>query len=207
MAQHDAPVPTPSRNYRRRIREAIEASPERLRPSQIAHNFMRGSVVSLQALQHGLPDERFDAAVELLARADTLWLVGMRRAFAVVSYLAYALQHTDKRVQMLHGLGAMHEGQLRSVRAGDVMIVVSYRPYAEQSVLAAQVARESGASVIALTDDASGPIANEAELALVIPESSTFGFRSLTSSMALANALFVALAYRLELAAVVPTSG
>ena len=199
MAQHDAPAPAPSRHYRRRIREAIHLAPERLSSTQIAHEFLAGSVAGMQVLQQQLPAESFDAVVDLLAAARTIWLVGMRRSFPVAAYLAYALQHTDKCIQMLHGIGAMHEGQLRSVRAGDVMLVVSFTPYAEQSVLAAQMARECGAHVIAITDGAGSPVAVEAERTLLVCESATFGFRSLTSTMGLAHSLFIALAYKLEL--------
>ncbi len=44
------------------------------------------------------------------------------------------------------------------------------------------------------------PLAALASATLVVHESSTFGFRSLTSTMCLAQSLFIALAYRTELA-------
>jgi len=43
------------------------------------------------------------------------------------------------------------------------------------------------------------PLAGDAAVTLLVSESSTFGFRSLTNTMALAQSLFIALAYRLEL--------
>ena len=43
------------------------------------------------------------------------------------------------------------------------------------------------------------PLAARAEATLLVKESSTFGFRALTNVMALAQSLFIALAYRLEL--------
>ena len=39
----------------------------------------------------------------------------------------------------------------------------------------------------------------DAAVTLLVSESSTFGFRSLTNTMALVQSLFIALAYRLEL--------
>jgi DNA-binding MurR/RpiR family transcriptional regulator len=46
------------------------------------------------------------------------------------------------------------------------------------------------------------PLASMATATLVVHESSTFGFRSLTNTMCLAQSLFIALAYRTELPSV-----
>ena len=46
----------------------------------------------------------------------------------------------------------MHLGQIRSVREGDVMIVISFMPYAEETVQVAQQAVQRGARLIAITD-------------------------------------------------------
>ncbi|HEX7156391.1 MAG TPA: SIS domain-containing protein, partial [Burkholderiaceae bacterium] len=128
-----------------------------------------------------------------------VWIVGARRSFPVAAYLAYALQHTDKTVQLVSGVGAMHEGQLRSLRARDVMIAVSFSPYAEETLFAARLAVERGARLIAITDSRMSPLAAATATTLLVHESSTFGFRALTNAMALAQGLFIALAYRLEL--------
>ena len=189
----------PSRNYQERIREAMVSASGRLSAADIAHEFISGSIAGLQELQRDLHPTTFGEAVDLLAAADTVWLAGARRAFPVAAYLAYALQHTDKRIQLVHGVGAMNEGQLRSLRAGDVLLVASFAPYAAETVGVAQLGREAGARVIALTDSRMSPIAAEADVALVVHESATFGFRSLTTTMGLAQSLFIALAYRLEL--------
>jgi DNA-binding MurR/RpiR family transcriptional regulator len=189
----------PSRNYQERIRVAIESAEGRLSSADIAHIFIEGSIAGMHELQRDLHPSSFGEAVTLLARADTLWLMGARRAYPAAAYLAYALQHTDKRIQLLHNTGSMNQGQLRSVRENDVMIVISFSPYAEETVMAAQVGRSRGARVIAITDSRMSPIAAEASVTLLVNESATFGFRSLTNTMCLAQSLFIALAYQLEL--------
>ena len=50
-----------------------------------------------------------------------------------------------------------------------------------------------------MTDSRLAPLARGASALLTVQEGSAFAFRSLTSTMCLAQALFVALAYRLEL--------
>ena len=190
----------PSRNYQARIRSVIEAAQGQLSSTDIADEFIGGSIAGMQELKRDLHSTVFDDAVALLAACQTVWVVGSRRSFAVASYLTYALQHTDKRVEMVSGLGGMVEGQLRGLRAGDVMLVVSFAPYAEESLQCARAAATRGAHLIALTDSQMSPLAGLAAATLVVHEASTFGFRSLTNTMCLAQSLFIALAYRTELA-------
>jgi len=189
----------PGRAYNLRVRDVIEAGSASLEPAQIAHEFLHGSIAGMQELQQALDEAAFGRAVELLAETQAIWIAGSRRSFPVAAYLDYALQHTDKRIGLFSGLGSMQEGQIRSLRAGDVLIAISFMPYAEETVQVAQQAAQRGAKLIAITDSRMSPLAREAEATLIVQDSATFGFRALTATMGLAQSLFVALAYRLEL--------
>jgi DNA-binding MurR/RpiR family transcriptional regulator len=190
----------PARNYRMRIREVIESGARDLAPVDIARDFLAGSIAGMQELEKSLNGQTFRRAVDLLEAADVIWICGSRRSFAVAAYLDYALQHTDKRVFLVNAMGSMHEGAMRSVRKGDVMIAISFAPYAEETLGVAQLAQQRGARLIAITDSRMSPLARDADVAQIVQDTSIFGFRSLTSTMALAQSLFIALAYRLELA-------
>lgn len=189
----------PGRAYSLRVRDMIEAGPEDLQPGQIADEFLKGGIAGMQQLRQALDPQAFSRAVELLADTQAIWIVGSRRSFPVAAYLEYALQHTDKRIGLFSALGSMQQGQIRSVRNGDVMIAISFMPYADETVQVAQQARQRNARLIAMTDSRMSPVAREADAALIVQDSATFGFRALTAAMGLAQSLFVALAYRLEL--------
>ena len=190
---------SPSRSYQARIRSVIDAAQGQLSSADIADEFIGGSIAGMLELKRDLHSSVFDDAVALLAATPTVWVVGSRRSFAVATYLAYALQHTEKRIELLSGLGGMHEGQLRGLRAGDVMVVASFAPYADESLHCARMAVNAEAKLIAITDSKMSPFAALAAATLVVHESSTFGFRSLSNTMCLAQSLFIALAYRTEL--------
>jgi DNA-binding MurR/RpiR family transcriptional regulator len=93
----------------------------------------------------------------------------------------------------------MQLGQMRSVRKNDVIVTISFSPYAEETISVAKLAVERGAKLIAITDSRMSPLAKFAQVALIVQDNSTFGFRSLSSTMGLAQSLFIALAYTLEL--------
>ncbi|MDB5939339.1 MAG: transcriptional regulator, RpiR family [Polaromonas sp.] len=190
----------PSRDYQARIRELVSTEAKSLSSVHIAHEMINGSIDSLEALKRTLPDARFDEAVELMLDAPALWVVAARRAFPVGAYLVYALQHTDKPVHWLQGLGHMQQGQLRALAKGDVLIAVSFEPYAQETLDIVQTALERGARLLAITDSQFSPLAAQATATLLVQDGATFGFRSLTSTLCLAQSLFLGLAYRLELA-------
>jgi DNA-binding MurR/RpiR family transcriptional regulator len=197
---HGAPSST-SAIYQQRVQDGLsQAGPcDTPRSSaDITHAFIDAAADGLGALRRDLQPMVLNDAVALLAAANTLWVAGTRRAFPIASFLAYALQHTDKPVQLVSQVGGLHAGQLRGVREGDVMLAVSFAPYAEETLLAAQTARTRGAQVVALTDSRMSPLAAEVAVCLLVPESSTLGFRSLTNTLVTAQGLFVALVVALQ---------
>ena len=192
----------PSRTYQSRIRDIIasdKGGPNNLSSTDIASEFLAGSLAGMQELQSGIHAPSFKTAVDLLAASDCVWVAASRRSFPIAAYLDYALQHTDKRIGLVTGIGGMQQGQMRSVRKDDVMIAISFSPYAEETIAVAKLAVERGAKLIAITDSLMSPLAKLAQASLIVQDNSTFGFRSLTSTMSMAQSLFIALAYTLEL--------
>lgn len=192
----------PSRTYQSRIRDIITAGNGQsgsLSSTDIASEFLTGSLAGMQELKNSIDTTSFKKAVNLLAASDCIWIAASRRSFPIAAYLDYALQHTDKRIGLVTGIGGMQQGQMRSVRKNDVMIAISFSPYAEETVAVAKSAVERGAKLIAITDSQMSPLAKLAQSSLVVQDNSTFGFRSLTSTMSMAQSLFIALAYTLEL--------
>jgi DNA-binding MurR/RpiR family transcriptional regulator len=190
---------SPARNYQSRIRLAMDLGARKLSSADIARALLDGSVAGLEELNSTIDAGALEAAVSILADAKTIWVMGSRRSYPVAAYLAYALQHTDKSVQHLNAIGSMQDGQLRSLQAGDAFIAVSFAPYAEETECVARQAHARNARMIAITDSSLSPLARLADSALLLQETSVFGFRALTNTMAVAQSLFLALAYRLEL--------
>ncbi len=189
----------PSRNYKTRIRDIIESGTGSLSSVEIANEYLAGSLAGMQELKSSMHAPTFKKAVDLLAESDSIWIAASRRSFPIAVYLDYALQHTDKRVGLVSSMGSMQLGQMRSVRKNDVLVAISFSPYAEETISVAKLAVERGAKLIAITDSRMSPLAKLAQVALIVQDNSTFGFRSLTSTMGLAQSLFIALAYTLEL--------
>lgn len=190
---------TPARSYQQRIRKVIAEGEGNLPTSQMALRFIDASRMGLDELAKSLDAQQFEAAVDLLVKAQNIYVVAVRRTFSIASYIVYALQHTSKRVHLVSGLGGMYREQIRSIGKNDVLIAISYPPYGKETLYCSRIAHQHQAKVLAITDSALGALGREAHITLLVNESSAFAFRALTSTICLCQALFVALAYKLEL--------
>lgn len=188
-----------SSSYQQRIRKLIDEKPRALSGGALAREFIEASRIGLEELEAGLDGKQFDAAVKMLQQADNIYVIGVRRSFPVASYIVYALQHTPKRVHLVSGFGGMYREQIRSVRKGDVVIAISFAPYGKETQYCLRVAHHHQARTLVITDSQLSPLARYASTQLYVKEGSAFAFRSLTSTICLCQALFIALAYKLEL--------
>jgi DNA-binding MurR/RpiR family transcriptional regulator len=73
------------------------------------------TMVNTQALQQlamQTSSDDLERAVGLLAEAENIYVIGLRRSFSVASYLTYALRHLDRKAFLIDGLGGMFTEQL-----------------------------------------------------------------------------------------------
>jgi DNA-binding MurR/RpiR family transcriptional regulator len=189
-------------SYQQRIRQLIDEKEGKASPDlggAVAREFIGACRGGLDELEAGLDDAQFDEAVKMLEQADNIYVIGVRRSFAVASYIVYALQHTAKRVHLVSGFGGMFREQIRSVKKGDVVVAISFEPYGKETQYCLRVAHHHQANTLVITDSRLSPLARYATTQLYVKEGSAFAFRALTSTICLCQALFVALAYKLEL--------
>ncbi len=174
------------------------SSEARSRPARSRANSSPPASRACTSWTTGFDDAAFASAVALLERAQHIYVVGVRRSYPVAAYITYALQHVDKRVQLDRwhrrdgdGAGALdrpagrhRRHQLHALRQGDACLRAPRAP-----------PRRAGAGA-----DRQPHVAARAPRGRAArrPEGSAFAFRSLTNTLCLGQALFVALAYRLE---------
>ena len=190
---------TPVQNYQQRIRSMIANQSQQASAGDLARECIDATRSGIERLGRELDDVAFEKAVDLIVNADNIYVVGVRRSFAVADYLVYNLQHTHKRIHLVSGLGGSYREQMRSVRSGDLVIAISFTPYAKETQHCLRYARQQQANTLILTDSHLSPLAKNANSLLLVNEGSALAFRSLSATLCLCQALFVAVAYRLEL--------
>ena len=93
-------------SYEERLRALRDHSETALKVGILFEGFATAAEQSVRVLRDRLRPEALDAAVSLLAPADTIYLIGQRRSFPVTAYLNYAFGKLGvKNVLVGSGLG------------------------------------------------------------------------------------------------------
>ena len=184
--------------YGERIRQFNEAVEGKSvgDPAQVLGEFVEGNILALQNLEDTISTDDLGAAVELIKAADTVYVAGFRRSFPVAAYLAYSLHQVDKRTVFIDSVGGMTRQQIHGVSASDLLIVVSYHPYAEEAVALIEDASSHGCRILSISDSLVSPVSKPASVVLQVREAEIRKFRSLSTSMCLAQALVIAFAFQ-----------
>lgn len=185
-------------NYTERARlfrqtaAADSVAPEK--PAEILNVFTTVNAQALQQLALQIKAEQLDHALNLLQQAENIYVIGLRRSFSVASYLTYALRHLERRAFLIDGLGGMFTEQLSMVKPEDVVVAISYSPYAQEALELVELGAKRGAKQIAITDSQVSPLAAFSDVCFVVREAQVDGFRSQVASLCLAQTLAVSLA-------------
>ncbi|GKW48246.1 MULTISPECIES: MurR/RpiR family transcriptional regulator [unclassified Halomonas] len=183
-------------NYTERIRAVRTATGETPDSTELLWEFAEANREVLDQLPGRIDPRHLEQALDIFEKAEIVHVMGARRSFVVASYMAYALQHVDKRTQLVSGLGGMHLEQLKSMGDRDALMVVSFSPYAQESREAAEEAKARGLPLVVITDSSLSPLARLADVSLVVHEAEVKSFRGLTASLCLTQTLAIALGVR-----------
>lgn len=185
-------------NYTERARlfrqTTTDDAPPPETPTEILNMFTMVNTQALQQLAMQTSGDDLQRAVALLAEAENIYVIGLRRSFSVASYLTYALRHLDRKAFLIDGLGGMFTEQLSLVGPKDVVVAVSFSPYAREVVELVELGAQRKARQIAITDSQVSPLAAFSDVCFVVREAQVDGFRSQVASLCLAQTLAVSLA-------------
>jgi DNA-binding MurR/RpiR family transcriptional regulator len=190
----------PSPSYAERIRQFSRRAGANgsIAPHDVMREFADSNILALEHLKDSVRKADLERAIDLIRSANAVYIVGLRRSFPVASYLAYALRHVDKRAFLLDGVAGMLTEQAGMMGAKDLLIAISFNPYASETAQVAATAKERKARIIAITDSRLSPIAGAADLTFEIKDAEVRQFRSLTASLCLAQSLVISYALEME---------
>ncbi len=167
-----------------------------LQPNDVLRSVLKSDVSNIRATIDLIDNASFNAAINALLEAKKVYIVGLMSAAPLAQFLAYYLGFVMDNVVMVSGaMGNIYEDLFR-ISSEDVCIGISFPRYSNRTIDALDFARGKGATIIAITDSVSSPIAEKAEHAL-IARSDMAGFAdSLVAPLSLINAIIVACSLR-----------
>ena len=191
--------------FRARLKERTSSYEERLRAleqdgaqlaesTNIFNGFTAAAHRSIDTLSAAIDPAAFERAVDILAAADTIYLIAKRRSYPISSYMAYAFGKLRVKCQLVGTAAGIDDDLLAMAGPRDAAFAISFSPYASESAQQARAMAQRGINVISLTDSAFSPLAECSREWFEVVEADHAGFRSLSASMAFAMALTVSIA-------------
>jgi DNA-binding MurR/RpiR family transcriptional regulator len=188
---------TRPRDYKERVLQAREqSSVDAESPLAIFQDFGTANIEALERLQISLSPQKLERAVSLMDKAQTIYIHGMRRAYPVAFYLWYALVNSDNNVVLLADNGGLQTAMARRMNENDLLVAVTFTSYAPETSDMIEYAYDKGVPIVAITDNQMIDQASKMNVCFEVEEGEVMGFRSLSSSMYLAQSLAVSLMCR-----------
>jgi len=185
------------RDYKERVLQAREQDTVAAEsPLAIFQDFGTVNIEALERLQISLSPHKLERAVALMDKANTIYIHGVRRAYPVAFYLWYALANSDNNVVLLTDTGGMETVMARRMNENDVLVAVTFANYASETSAMIDSAFDKKVPIVAITDDQMMDQASKMNVCFEVEEGEVMGFRSLSSSMYLAQSLAVSLMCR-----------
>ena len=167
------------------------------RPEVLLAEFVEAGRASLEKLMTTVDTAMLDRAVDILAAAPLIHLVGYRRSFPVASYLAYALEKMAVPCVLHAGVGLLATGHARAPRRRGPRHHLRALQRRDRRLRRGRPRRRH-------TRSSRSPTASRARCSgyevtpLLVSEVDVGAFRALSATFALAIALAVAVGARRE---------
>ena len=179
--------------------QRIEVTNDRLGDQDVVSMVLHADTEKLRQTGDLLDREAFRASVNAILKAKRIFVMGVRSAAPLASFLGYYLGYMFYDVNVITAASSseMFE-KIVNVTAEDVVVAFSFPRYSTATINGAKFCRSVGAAVIGLTDSKLSPLAQHCDHLLLAKSDMVSLVDSLVAPMSVINALIVALASKRE---------
>ena len=179
--------------------QRIEMTNDRIGDKNILSMVLQSDMEKLRQTGETVDKDAFEAAVNAVLGAERVYIIGVRSAAPLASFLGYYLNYMFQNVHVLTSSGAseMFE-KIVGVNSRDAVIAFSFPRYSATTLKMAQYCRSTGATVIGVTDTKLSSLGQCSDHVLVAKSDMVSLVDSLVAPFSVVNALIVAIAAKKE---------
>jgi DNA-binding MurR/RpiR family transcriptional regulator len=157
----------------------------------ILKEVMEHDIANIKLTLEELDLASFLDAVKSLTRARHIYIVGLRSAASLATFLYFYLQILLKNCRLINRSDFLIE-ELSNLGPDDLVVAISFRRYTRQTVEGLSFARDKGAHTLAITDDHTSALVKHADTVLLAKRDMSTFIDSFVAPLSLINALIVA---------------
>jgi len=174
--------------------QRMEVAYERVPQSEILRTVLQSDIDKIKMTMDNLEHDVFELAVDILLKAKTIYIIGIRSCAPLASFLGFYLNliFDDVRLVQTNSASEIFEQMIR-VGEQDVVIGISFPRYSMRTLKAMEFANNRNAKVITLTDSIHSPMNLYSACNLIARSDMVSIADSLVAPLSVVNALVVAL--------------
>ena len=174
--------------------QRIEVTNDRIGDHDILSMVMQSDIEKIRLTMEETDQAQFQRAVDAIVGARHIYILGVRSAAAIASFLGFYFTLIFQNVTIIHTTSASEVfEQLLHIGPEDVIIGISFPRYSRRTVKAMQFAHDRGAEAIAITDSGASPLTPYSSITLLAKSDMASFVDSLVAPLSLVNALIVAI--------------
>ncbi len=174
--------------------QRIAISSSKLSEENVLKSILQSDMEKIKLTLDEIDVQEFNNIVESILKAKKIYILGVRSSASLASFIGFYFNLIFSNVRLVHttSVSEMFE-QIVRASEGDVVIGISFPRYSNRTIKAMQFARDTGATVIAITDNMKSPIATIANYSLLARSDMASFADSLVAPLSVLNALIVAI--------------
>ena len=179
--------------------ERMAVTNDRLDGTDIITNVLERYFEMIKATMETISHDDFHQAVEAIKNAKRIYIIGVRSAASLASFLTFYFNMMFEDVKLVSPSGSSEILEsIYHIDKDDVCIAISFPRYSNRTVSAVRFSASRGAKIISITDNELAPSAKFADYKLLArSDMASFG-DSLVAPLSLINALIVASSYEIS---------
>ena len=176
--------------------QRMKVSAEQMSKSNkdILTNILEKDIDGIKSTLSTLDKHIFEECVQKILNAKKVYIIGVRSATSLSSFLAFYLNlMIDNVVYVNYSTATEIFEQILRIDNNDVLIGVSFPRYSRRTIKAMEYAFSKKATTIAITDSKYSPLVNFATNSLIAKSDMVSFIDSLVAPLSVINALLVAI--------------
>ncbi|MBR5015613.1 MAG: MurR/RpiR family transcriptional regulator, partial [Clostridia bacterium] len=160
--------------------------------SDVLDRVMRRDREAIKETLENISREDFAAAAKAVNGAERIYILGVRSAAPLADFMYFYLKMIYDNVVLITSASSSEEFEnIFKIKKSDACIAISFPRYSKQVVSTLKYAKDKGATVVAITDSETSPIAALADFTLTAKSNMASFMDSLVAPLSLINALIV----------------
>jgi len=153
-------------------------------------------VKNINKLLSEIPDQTFENLVRIIHSSKRIYSYGASISSIFSSFIRYIFNQVQKETYCLDDGNVSVEERILSVAREDLIILLSFFPYSKCTIEYAQLAKELGLKVVAISDNEYSPISSHSSLVVPIPRENILFTTSISAFSVLINSIATEIALK-----------